>query len=139
MPVIHNGVEAYREDQLLAERRDAGLVQEGLRRLGIAASELESSTLLSLTLLDMSGVESAAAVLRMDSALVESASRAQQSRGQTAAGITDMDLVLFAFRRSMREAHDGWVPTVGKNRILDRVQGSPYIKGGVGAPSRAEP
>jgi Subtilase family len=138
MPVVRNGVEAYQGDQLVVELEYAGLMQEGLRRLGISASELDSSAPLSLTLLSLSGVDTAAGLLRQDSALVESASRDQQA-GQAAVSIGDLDLISFAVRQWMRQGNDGWVATFGKNRILDRVQGSPYIKGGVGEPDPAAP
>jgi subtilisin family serine protease len=139
MPVVHNGVETYQPDQLLVEQRDSNLVQEELRRLGVAASQLDSSDALRLSLLGLSDVESAAAVLRQDSALVESASRAQESSGQAAAVVGDLEVVVFALRRSMRAAYDGWQAVVAKNQILGRVQDSPYIKGGVGEPDRADP
>jgi hypothetical protein len=139
MPVVNNGVEAYLGDHMVTEQRDSGLVQEGLRRLGIASGQLDSNASLSLTLLELPDVNAGAAVLRQDSALMDSASRDLRSRGQAAAPIGDLDLVLFSLRRSMRAAYDGWVPTVGKNRILDRVQGSPYIKGGVGDPRPVVP
>lgn len=134
MSVVTNEVESYQGDQLVVELRDTGLVQEELRRLGIGSGEIDSSDLLSLTLLQLFDVESAAASLRQDSALVEAATLDRRSRGQVGDGIYDLDLMLFALRRSMRAAHDGWEATVDLNRILGRVQGSPYIKGGVGAP-----
>ncbi len=134
MPVVRNGVETYQGDQLVVEQEYTGLVTEELRRLGIAASELDSNDQLSLTLLNLAGVDTAAAVLRQDSALVESASLAQRAQAQESASINDFDLVLSVMRQRMREAHDGWAATVGKNRLVDRVQGSPYIKGAVGMP-----
>lgn len=157
MPVVRNGVEAYQDNQLVAEQEHSGLVTEELRRLGIAASELDSDDQLSLTLLNLSGVETAAGVLRADSELVAAASQARQAPGSStgsdlgtgsgsgqasgsgSARIDDLDLVLFTMRQRMRQAHDGWVATVGKNRIVDQVQGSPYIKGGVGVPDPAAP
>lgn len=139
MPIVNNGVEAYQPDQLVVEQRDTGLVQEALRRLGIASTASDSSDRLSLALLDLPGVDSEAAVLRQDSALVEAAVRARQSSGQAADAVSDLDLVVFALRRSMREAYDGWCATVGKNRTLDGVLGLPYIKGGVGQPEPLGP
>jgi hypothetical protein len=139
MPVVRNGVEAYRSDQLVVEREYTGMVQEGLRRLGIAASELDSSAPLSLTLLGLSGADTAAALLRQDSALVAAAIAAQQAAGRTAATISDLDLILSDLRQWLRDGNDGWLVTIGKNRILDRVQGSPYIKGGVGEPDPTAP
>src|SRR6266487_6322660 len=108
MPVVRNGVETYQGDQLVVEQEYTGLVTEELRRLGIAASELDSNDRLSLTLLNLPGVDTAAAVLRQDSALVESASLAQRAQGQESASINDFDLVLSVMRQRMREAHDGW-------------------------------
>jgi subtilisin family serine protease len=139
MPVVRNDVEAYHEDRLVVEQRHAGLVQEALRRRGIASNEADSSVALGLTLLQLPEVESAVAVLRQDSALVEAATRAQQALGHPAGQIGDLDLVLFMLRQSTREAYDGWVPAVDKDQVLDRVQGSPYIKGGVGIPQPIAP
>jgi subtilisin family serine protease len=139
MPVVNNGVEAYQDNQLLVEQDYAGLVTEELRRLQIAASTLDTSGKLGLALLSLPDVATAAARLRADSALAGSASGARLTQDQSAAGVADLDLVLFALRSRLREAHGGWVPTIGKNRILGRVQGSPYIKGGVGEPAKAGP
>jgi Subtilase family len=130
MPVVRNGVEAYQGDQLVAEQEHAGLVTQELRRLGIAASVLDSDDRLSLTLLSLSGVETAAGLLRSDG---------NPATTGDPAGTGDLDLVLFTIRQRMRQEHDGWVATVGKNRIVGQVQGSPYIKGGIGVPDPAAP
>jgi subtilisin family serine protease len=139
MPVVNNGVESYRGDQLVVEQGYAGLVTRELRRLQIAASELDSDDRLGLVLLNLPDVATAAASLRSDPALGRIAGPGQQAPGQPAAGLTDLDRLLLVLRDRFRQAHHGWVPTFGKNRILGRVQGSPYIKGGVGLPDPAGP
>src|SRR5437764_11689518 len=136
MSVVTNGLESYHSDQLAVERRDSGLVTEGLRRMGVTASEHASSGLLGLTLLDLTGTELAAAGLRQDPDLMEAAG---QGRAGGAAVLTDLDMVLFALRRSLRATYHGWQPAMGKNRLVGDVQGSPYIKGGVGVPGKAGP
>jgi Subtilase family len=139
MPVVTNGAEAYQGDQLLAEREYVGLVQDELRQLQVGSSVLGSHTGLGLALLSLPDVAVAAAGLRSDPAMAQAASQAWQAQGQGTARIGDLDLLLYALRSRIREAHDGWVPALGKNRLLGRVQGSPYIKGGVGEPSLASP
>jgi hypothetical protein len=143
MPVVTNGAEAYQGDQLLAEREYVGLVQEELRRLQVGSSVLGSHPGLGLALLSLPDVAVAVAGLRSDPALAEAASQTRQAQGQPpvqgTVSIGDLDLLLYALRSRIREAHDGWVPALGKNRLLGRIQGSPYIKGGVGEPSPAAP
>jgi Subtilase family len=139
MPVVRNGAEAYQDDQLVVQAEHAGLVTEELRRLGIAASTLDVSGRLGLALLSMAGVATAAGVLRQDSGGAMPAGPPGRGEGTGAAGTSDLDVVLSTLRRRIASEHDGWVATFGKNRVLGRVQGSPYIKGGVGVPAPAGP
>jgi subtilisin family serine protease len=139
MPVVHNEVEAYQGDELVVEQRHAGLVHEELRRLGVASTELDSSTPLRLSLLGLPNIESAAALLRQDTTLVAGAARERGSRPQTAKSMNDLDVVLGALRQSMRAAFAGWVATVGKNRVVDQVEAAPYIKGSIGYPAPTAP
>jgi subtilisin family serine protease len=137
MPVVTNDVESYHGDQFVVEQRHAGLVQEQLRRLGLASNQLDSNDALRLTLMALSDITAGSATLRHDSTLMESAVRDRRSRGQSGDAVTDLDLVLFAVRRLMRETYDGWVATIGKNRVLSQVDAAPYIKGSYEPPRPA--
>lgn len=140
MPVVRDDVEAYHGDQIVVEQRDTGLVRDHLRQLGAATEELDANASLRLGLLGLPDVTAAAAGLRRDGALVQAADQDRVARGvRSAAGVGDLDLVLFALRRGMRRAYDGWSATVGKNRVVDQVEAAPYIKGGVGYPTPAGP
>ncbi|HSV64372.1 MAG TPA: S8/S53 family peptidase [Mycobacteriales bacterium] len=39
---------------------------------------------------------------------------------------TPLDLLLFTLRRGFGAEYAGWTPLLGKNRVLDRVDGTPY-------------
>src|SRR6266700_955324 len=41
-----------------------------------------------------------------------------------------LNLVLRTIRERCAERHDNWVPTIGKNRLLERIDGAGYIGGG---------
>jgi membrane-anchored mycosin MYCP len=41
-----------------------------------------------------------------------------------------LDRMLAAVRASCAARYDGWVPTVGKNRLLDRIDGAGHVDGG---------
>src|SRR5579863_2369908 len=48
----------------------------------------------------------------------------------TLQGVADLDLLIYAVREDFQKAFDGWVPTMGKNRVIEPVRGLPYIGGG---------
>ncbi|MGF7239374.1 MAG: S8 family peptidase [Frankia sp.] len=139
MPVVRNDVEAYHGDQIVVERRYAGFVQEQVRRLGVASHELGSNAALRLSLLELENLQASAAVLRQDRALMAELAGEGAARGQPTDGVDDLDVTVFALRRLARTEHDGWIPTVGKNRLLDRVEAAPYIKGSIGDPRAVPP
>jgi hypothetical protein len=119
---------------MVVERRDTGLVQKELNRLGVTAHELASSQALQLTLLELPNLESEAPALLPHLPPELSASRAQPAPGQTAESDSYLDLVLTRVRWSMQQRYDNWAPTMGKDQVLDRIQGTPYIKGATGIP-----
>ena len=43
---------------------------------------------------------------------------------------SDLDLIIFWLRESFRSAYAGWVPIIGKNRVVEPVKGLPYVGGG---------
>ncbi len=139
MPVVRNGVETYHGTRLVVEQRDAGLVQEQLRRRGFASHEADSSDALGLTLLELPEFDSAIVMLRQNSGLVQAAIQAQPAAGSDPAPTTvgDLDLLLFAVRQLTREDYDGWVPAMDKDQILGQIDGLPYIKGAIGIPDKA--
>jgi hypothetical protein len=79
--------------------------------------------------------------IRLDAAAAASYLRARPSSREvppldedTGAGPepTDLDVVLRALRRLFAGEYAGWVPTMGKNRVMSRVAGSYVIDGGGG-------
>jgi subtilisin family serine protease len=140
MPVVRNAVETYEGDQIVVEHGYVGFVQEQLRRLGIAARELDANIALRLSLVGLENLDTSAAALRQDAALMADLTADRASHGHPAAGEAEaLDVAVFALRRQVRGEHDGWVPTIGKNRLLDRIEAAPYIKGSIGDPRSVAP
>jgi len=44
--------------------------------------------------------------------------------------LSDLDILICWLRDHFRTAYQGWVPTIGKNRVIDPVRGLPYLGGG---------
>lgn len=134
MTVVQNDFENFHTDRLVVERRDADFVQKELTGLGVTSHELASSKALQLTLLELPNLDSEGPPLVPHLPPGLSAGSAQQAPDQAAGGINYLDLVLRSVRSSVQQKCDGWAPTMGKDQILDRIQGTPYIKGATGIP-----
>jgi Subtilase family len=135
MAVVQNDFERFHGNRLVVERRDADFVQKELNGLGVTSHELASSQALQLTLLELPNLESEGPALLPHLPPELSAGRPEQAPGQAAESVSYLDLVLLRVRSSIQGNCDGWAPTMGKDQILDRIQGTPYIKGATGIPA----
>ncbi|GAA4569140.1 S8 family peptidase [Planotetraspora kaengkrachanensis] len=144
---IRTGCEAYADDQFVVElahqRMVTDMIEEWAGRGGDPApdkawAEHDRSEPLGLALLDLPGLPAVDSVLRADPELLAEA-QAAQDRGYLGEMVPAVDLLLFALRKRARDQYGGWNVTVGKHRLLDGVEGSPYTGGaGIEVPQAAE-
>jgi len=123
-------IEEYEDNQLVVAISDLAAVRGALGRFPVGPEE--SNERLGLALLTLQDVEGAARKLREDdSGLAARVTEAKRPAGSPK-GIepADLDLLIFWLREHFRSAYDGWVPTIGKNRVIDPVRGLPYVGGG---------
>jgi len=106
-------IEEYEDDQLAVAISDLRAVGDALAQRGVRVGHEEQDPRLGLALLTLDGVEAAVAPLRAN-----------------ATGSSDLDLLICWLREHFQSAYDGWVPTIGKNRVIEPVRGLPYIGGG---------
>ncbi|GAA1012546.1 hypothetical protein Aple_006780 [Acrocarpospora pleiomorpha] len=138
---VHRGaLGAWWQDQIVVDLRHAELVRERLVKVaGLAWRELRASQELGLALVELPGLADAAASFRADLALVRAAQASRQLAYGPDASVPDLDLVMFALRKSFSDEFEGWVPTWGKHRLIDGVAGSPYTGGGEDRPTPCPP
>jgi hypothetical protein len=125
-------LETYEENQLVVAIPDLAAVRGALRDRGVDVADEQRDERLGLALLTLQDLAACAATLRRDdSALV---GRVTQARRPAAPPgeieRSDLDLLIGWLREHFRSAYAGWVPTIGKNRVLDPVRGLPYVGGG---------
>ena len=125
-------IEAYEEEQLVVALPDLAVVRGALRQRAVGVADEQRDERLGLALLTLSGVAAGAAKLREDdSGLVGRVTEAKRPGPQPdKAGPSDLDLIIFWLRECFQSAYGGWVPTIGKNRVIEPVRGLPYIGGG---------
>jgi membrane-anchored mycosin MYCP len=82
-----------------------------------------------------------AALDRKHSDLVEKARSAARAAGlvDQQGRVHDLEIVLRCLRLSFEEEFGGWTPTIGKNRVMQRLKGSYVIDGGGHGGPRREP
>jgi hypothetical protein len=126
-------IETYEENQLVVAISDLAAVRGALRDLPFGRQEEQHDERLGLTLLTLQDVAAGAAELRArDSGLAGRVKKAAKQSAGSPKGTepSDLDLVIFWLREHFRSAYSGWVPTIGKNRVIDPVRGFPYVGGG---------
>jgi membrane-anchored mycosin MYCP len=125
-------IEAYEEDQLVVALSDLAVVRGALRERAIGVADEKCDKRLGLALLTLSGVAAGATKLREDgSGLAGRVTEAKRPALQPErAEPSDLDLIIFWLRESFQSAYGGWVPTIGKNRVIEPVRGLPYLGGG---------
>jgi membrane-anchored mycosin MYCP len=123
-------IEAYEENQLAVAISDLRAVCGALTDRAVDVGEPEQDPRLGLALLTLQGVRAATEqVCAKDSGL---AGRAIQARpgGPASGEPSDLDILICSLREGFRKDYAGWVPTFGKNRVIEPVRGLPYIGGG---------
>lgn len=136
MATLFYGQEAYADDRLVVDLRDAKLVLAELTAIGVPWQVSDSSEPLGLARLVPAAQGSFLSGLSEDerARLVERTQSAKARHDQSADGEPpQLDLVLRALRERFAERFDGWSPTMGKDRVVDTVESSPHI-GGDGDP-----
>lgn len=128
----HGVVEAYEENQLAVAISDLRAVRNALTEYAVGLHHEEQDPRLGLALLTLQNVSAAVEQLqRNDSGLVGRASQARWPSGPPSGSQpSDLDLLIYSLRERFRKEYAGWVPTIGKNRVIEPVRGLPYIGGG---------
>jgi hypothetical protein len=136
----YGAVEDYEDHQLVVGLPHRDLVDNALKGLGIGFKEIDTSPPLGLALLtlDKGGLAQAAAPLRQDGALVARAEQAKWRGAQpSGAQLSDLDLLLSKLCGDFSSSYAGWIPDIGKNRLISPVRGLPYVDGcAVGHPEQ---
>lgn len=109
--------EEFRNDQIVVANPHIAMVGSYLAGQGIRPSRSEESRDLGLTLLELPGkeVERVAHLNVANDAPTEPLSR-----------------LMHLIYQHFKSRYDGWVPTIGKNRLLRPVMGAPHNIGGGG-------
>lgn len=134
MPVkrAYGKVEDYVAEEMVVGLGDRDLVIKALARLPVGIKIEEPGGRLGLVLLtlDSDSLAKAAAGLRGDTDLVKKATAAKWP-GDEPDGMkfSNLDLVLSKLRMDFSSQYAGWVPEIGKNRLISPVRGLPYISG----------
>ena len=121
-------IEEYEDNELVVAISDLAAVRGALGRISVDGGKEDPEERLGLALLPLQDVATGAAELRRDhSGLVE---RVVEAKRPTGTEPSDLDLIICWLRERFSSAYDGWVPTIGKNRVIDPVRGLPYLGGG---------
>lgn len=123
-----NGKSKFRGDELVMATPYERLVMAQLRAwhaLPEPAPERDARLRMTRVKLDASaGVRHLRA---FEPGLYEKAAADADAEGLTH---VDLDILLRCLRTEFARAHSGWVPTFGKNRVVERLRGSYVVDGG---------
>ena len=122
-------IEQFHLDELVVALPHLGAVLAELGRLGAGPDKGEPDERLDLALVKLGATGQAVARLEAEDPEGFAAKRQEVEceRGQAPPPI---DLLLWGLRERFRGMHDGWIPTMGKNRVLRPVTGEYVIGGG---------
>lgn len=115
----------FRSRELLVALEHVDLVTSALETASVSISEVERSEALGLARVVLDTPQQAAQQVLM---LIREDGRDDSQRRDT----TAMDALVVGLRQHFRRRYAGWVPTIGKNRILGRVVGGGVISHGGG-------
>jgi subtilisin family serine protease len=125
---VHYGaVESHMRDELVVALPDLKLVEDALGHLHIDITKTDPDERLGLALLTLDGVDAAAQQypeLKQD--LIDARLRQGQPEGIDLSGL---DVILGKLRKDFGGEYSGWVPEMGKNRMIAPVRGFPYVSG----------
>jgi membrane-anchored mycosin MYCP len=125
-------IEDYQPDELVAALPDHDIVCQALTDLHITTKTTDPDERLGLALLslDKDTLAEAADELRGDAGLVQRATDVKWPRGAPQdTQLSDLDLLLRKVREEFSTAYDGWIPDIGKNRMIAPVRGFPHVDG----------
>jgi len=125
-------IEDYQPDELVVALPDHDIVRRKLTGLHISTGKADRDERLGLALLplDKGTLAEAADGLRGDAGLVQRATDAKWRPGVTDdTQLSDLDLLLRKLREEFSAVYDGWIPDIGKNRMIAPVRGFPHVDG----------
>lgn len=125
-------IEDYQPDELVVALPDHDIVCWKLTDLHISTGKADRDERLGLALLplDKGTFAKAADELRGDAELVQRATDAKWPRGAPRdTRPSNLDLLLRKVREEFSVAYDGWIPDIGKNRMIAPVRGFPIVDG----------
>jgi membrane-anchored mycosin MYCP len=145
MSILKGRVEQYHDDQIIVALSDLTEVKSVLAKFGLQSGEENPAPRLGLALLPLPAVAADIRKLRQDpggAELIRAATaawRAGLAAGPRIAEIPDLDLLMLALRAYFQQHFSGWVPPMGKNRVVHHgLEGFPHIRfGGLGNPTPA--
>jgi hypothetical protein len=126
----YGAIEDYRADELVVALLDRDIVCQALTGLHVGIRTEHGDEQLGLALLSLVGLAEAAAEWQEDRGLVQRAMDAKRQGGAPdGTRLSPLDLLLRKLREQFAAANDGWVPDIGKNRVIAPVRGLPYVGG----------
>jgi subtilisin family serine protease len=127
----YGAVEDYRLDELAVALPDLDVVEKALKDLHVTTHRKDSDKRLGLALLGLREVTKAAArQQRKDPGLIQRVKdRKWRGRVPQQTGSLDLDVLLYKLRQNIADKNDGWIPEIGKNRLISPVRGFPYVSG----------
>lgn len=138
----------YVKEQAVVALQHRYMVRDALRVLGVVATEVDSDPRLDLALLAVPGVSEVAQRLRehgfaepaegyprseIDWRVVEWGKLAQEIEDQGRDPVS-LDLLLQGLRKGFENRYSGWIPTMGKNRVVEKVTSAGGIPSRPGEP-----
>lgn len=137
------GQELYRPDELIVAIPHVNLVSSELRQLGEPPSEPDKDERLGLARLTLSNLRGVADKLEQEGSdrvkrEIDARRKQRQSRPSLTGdeGSSPLDDLLVGLRERFAEKNVEWVPTIGKNRIIEPLTGAPYLSGGGEGPPK---
>jgi len=120
--------EKYEDNELVVAIPDLAAVRGALNAISVGWGEEDREERLGLALLPLRNIDAGAAEIRGNHA--EVARHVTEARRRTGTDPSGLDLIIGWLREHFSAAYDHWVPTIGKNRVIDPVRGLPYLGGG---------
>jgi len=125
-------IEQYQDNQLVVAISDLAVVCGALNNvlkdeIPFEAGRPDRNDQLGLALLTLQNVDAIAEKLCADRSGLRERVKARRRDGTEPPGL---DLLISWLREHFSCAYDEWVPTIGKNRVIDPVRGLPYVGGG---------
>jgi membrane-anchored mycosin MYCP len=121
-------IEEYEDNELVVAIPDLPAVRGALGEISVGSGAEDPEERLGLALLPLRDV--AAGGTKIREKYSEVAKRAIEAKRPVGTKLSNLDLIISWLREHFSSAYDHWVPTIGKNRVIDPVRGLPYLGGG---------